>query len=940
MLKKLLVTTCLSIFFLGFLLFYCQLPQPPAGPDQVRIDVSLRSSDGKTAGFEIYDSTGNQPQIRVIFSLTHYIDSAKIEIISDTTIEQTIPCRYKISQVDTVYYPVSFKTAGTRIIRVTGFIDGYLNIVSKVTIHIIDRTSSNKNQKPVLIIPGMQKVGVGQTVSFFVSATDTDSDQKVTVKVLQKPENATFITDTFRWSPAIEDTGTHTIIFIATDNGSPVLTDTESVIIHVSATQVNRAPQWSTKNIQRTAKSGTQFSFDFGNDCIDPDSESITFSLIPEQPANDTITGTTYSYTPAISDTGKHIIHIIAKDPSGFTDTLSLELSVLDNNGPDKFPPIIKFQSPSKDTVISADSFEVKVTCIDDSGCSVKGYRDAVAITMKKASSVANLWTGMAKGITSGSYSTIKIVATDSSSAKNKDSNIVRIKYDNDKSGPVIILVTPAKDSITTSTSSYQIVLKVTDASGILSVNGGSGTATYTGVRDTGSLWKINVNTLENNKITAIALTAIDSSLKANQSNDTIYIKSVIVNGHSITFNKNDSAATGTMSKQTINSSDSAKLSINAFVKDGSSISGWAKTPAGAIVFADGANYIMGTSDDTLYAVWTKNSVTITFDKNGGSSDAIPATKVVSSGATVDVLPASPTRAGFTFSGWNTSSSGNGTAFTATTRVTINDTVFGQWTPITYAITYNLNGGTNNVNNPTSYNGTSTITFLNPTNTGFTFVGWFDNANFTGTIISSIPLGSTGAKSFWAKWVVMDRDGNTYDTVVINGVTWMKTNLKTGTLSGGTNIFKEYVTDWGSDQNPQCCNYNFDPNNGKVHGLLYNASAAKSSMLPPDGWHVATKEEWLALVPNPNIASSIASIYFWNGIGTNTIGFSATPGGAIQCDAYSVDQGSMGYWWTSTMGSKLNFVQFGLVHGILGYDVTESTNEDCIGYSIRCVLNH
>ncbi len=144
----------------------------------------------------------------------------------------------------------------------------------------------------------------------------------------------------------------------------------------------------------------------------------------------------------------------------------------------------------------------------------------------------------------------------------------VRIKYDNDKTGPANTLLTPNKDSVTTSTSSYTIVVKATDPSGILSVNGASGAASYSGIKDTGSTWKINISTLENNKVTAVVITATDSSFKKNKSLDTIYIKCEIINGHKITFDKNDSAATGSMEKQTINNGDSARLSMNEFVKE------------------------------------------------------------------------------------------------------------------------------------------------------------------------------------------------------------------------------------------------------------------------------------------------------------------------------------------------------------------------------------
>jgi uncharacterized repeat protein (TIGR02543 family) len=82
-------------------------------------------------------------------------------------------------------------------------------------------------------------------------------------------------------------------------------------------------------------------------------------------------------------------------------------------------------------------------------------------------------------------------------------------------------------------------------------------------------------------------------------------------------------------------------------------------------------------------------SYTVIFDKNSGDTEAIPATKTVDDPATtVGTLPATePTKSGYDFAGWYTAVTG-GTAFTATTTVTENITVFAQWTPKTIATIY------------------------------------------------------------------------------------------------------------------------------------------------------------------------------------------------------------------------------------------------------------
>ena len=85
------------------------------------------------------------------------------------------------------------------------------------------------------------------------------------------------------------------------------------------------------------------------------------------------------------------------------------------------------------------------------------------------------------------------------------------------------------------------------------------------------------------------------------------------------------------------------------------------------------------TENTTLYAKWTINTYTVTFDSNGGNTEANPSSKTATHGGNVGTLPTAPTKVGHTFAGWNTQADGNGTAFTVATPVTDNITVYAQW---------------------------------------------------------------------------------------------------------------------------------------------------------------------------------------------------------------------------------------------------------------------
>jgi uncharacterized repeat protein (TIGR02543 family) len=725
------------MFLVAGIFFICVLPSPPPGPEDATVALYMKSSKGIVYDSEFSDSVGNTVNIGVILHLVQYIKSVTIKIESGDSTEHSFTFG---STKDTVVYPLTFLSPGKRSVTVTGNIQGQPDIVIKGSFTIYSRTLIIENQKPVLTVPAAQHTGAGQSLVFPVSATDPDPAQQVTIAVANRPATATFFENTFSWTPAMTDTGTVQVLFIATDNGSPAKSDTEAVMIYVTASPVNHAPAWNFKTIQRSALPGVQFFYLLANNCSDPDSDNLTFSLISSPPDKDTINGTTYSFTPSTSDTGKYTVRIVAKDPAGLTDTQTIQLTVSATAIPDTVPPLIRFQLPSKDTSINADSLEIKVTCVDDNGInSVKGYCNTTAFDLKKSASVVNLWTGKVKGLTTGSNS-IKIVAEDSSSAKNKDSATVRIKYDNDKTGPVLVLVTPNKDSVTTNTSSYTIIVKVTDASGVFSVNGASGATAYPGVQDTGSTWKINIGTLENNKLTTIVLTATDSSLKANKTLDTIYVKSVILNGYTISFDKNDAAATGTMDKQTINSGDSAKLLSNSFAKTGSIFSGWATSSSGAVVFKDGANYTMGTANVTLFAVWAAiPTYTLTYDGNTNSAGTVPsAVTGILSGASVTVTAVGTlVKTDYAFAGWNTAADGSGTAYAAGSNITIsaNTTLYAQWTP-TYSLTYNGNSSTGGTAPSTASglkSGTVVTVAANTfTRTNYIFSSWNTKADGSG----------------------------------------------------------------------------------------------------------------------------------------------------------------------------------------------------------------
>ena len=81
------------------------------------------------------------------------------------------------------------------------------------------------------------------------------------------------------------------------------------------------------------------------------------------------------------------------------------------------------------------------------------------------------------------------------------------------------------------------------------------------------------------------------------------------------------------------------------------------------------------TKNMTLYAQWKKNTCTITFNANGGKVSTT--SKTVNGGTAIGTMP-TPTRSGYTFTGWFTAKTGGSKVYT-TTKATANMTLYAQW---------------------------------------------------------------------------------------------------------------------------------------------------------------------------------------------------------------------------------------------------------------------
>lgn len=164
------------------------------------------------------------------------------------------------------------------------------------------------------------------------------------------------------------------------------------------------------------------------------------------------------------------------------------------------------------------------------------------------------------------------------------------------------------------------------------------------------------------------------------------------------------------------------------------------------------------------------------------------------------------------------------------------------------------------------------------------------------------------------------RDGSTYRTITVNGVTWMAENLK-------------YVF-------PGSCDHYFDndPNNASGYGLLYDWETAME--VCPEGWHLPSGREFRSLVNHFELDE------MWEKSGSGPVSFDIQLGGMQNHEGTFTEMDESAYFWTSTEYNDTEAEYFSYLvlndHPVVDISREVDTqdihgSEKIIKYSVRCV---
>ena len=253
------------------------------------------------------------------------------------------------------------------------------------------------------------------------------------------------------------------------------------------------------------------------------------------------------------------------------------------------------------------------------------------------------------------------------------------------KSGSASFNFTVVKSGATTYTISYN-------------ANGGSGApSSQTKIKDT-------TLTLSTQKPTRGGYTflgwATSSSATTAQyqpggsytsnANATLY---AVWKAQTYTVSYDANGGTGAPSSQTKTHGTTLTLSTQKPTRSGHTFLGWAtSSSAPTAQYQPGGSYTSNSSV-TLYAVWKAQTYTVSYDANGGSG--APSSQTKTYGVTLRLSMQEPTRSGYIFTGWATSSSATSAQYQPGGSYTsnANATLYAVWKVQTYTITYDNNGG-------------------------------------------------------------------------------------------------------------------------------------------------------------------------------------------------------------------------------------------------------
>ena len=199
------------------------------------------------------------------------------------------------------------------------------------------------------------------------------------------------------------------------------------------------------------------------------------------------------------------------------------------------------------------------------------------------------------------------------------------------------------------------------------------------------------------------------------------------------------------------------KLTVTATLAAGYKFEGWKSSDETLVANNENLTFTIESipaGDVTLTAATSLIEYTISYNYDGGALAAGESNVESFNVTTDDFTLINPTKRGYDFLGWIGSNGDTPEQTVTIAKGSVNNRTYtAKWQVKNYTISYELDGGTVAVANPTGYNVNSlSITLNNPTKPGYEFAGW-TGTDLDGAVKNvTIPAGSVENRSYKATW--------------------------------------------------------------------------------------------------------------------------------------------------------------------------------------------
>ena len=237
------------------------------------------------------------------------------------------------------------------------------------------------------------------------------------------------------------------------------------------------------------------------------------------------------------------------------------------------------------------------------------------------------------------------------------------------------------------------------------------------------------------------------------------------------------------------------RANTGPLVRTGYTFNGWNTQGDGSgTSYTESQTPVTFAGDTVLFAQWSGNTYTVTYNANTGTVSSPSASFAYGSSLTL----LTPTKTGYAFQGWyDTTTAGSkigdaGSSYSAA----LSRTLYAQWVINSYTYTYDGNGGTVDTSTVTYTYGDADITLRTPTRTSYQFDGWY-TASTGGTRIGGAGDSNTptATRTLYAQWTQLSLVGLGSATKINSNTTSAGVGTSFSASSGGTSVTITYIAD-------------------------------------------------------------------------------------------------------------------------------------------------